>query len=139
MKLNKLNLIIGIILLLGFFISGQYLKLYFKPNHLDQHLMRLQIRSNHLYLLLIACLNIISFKTQTDLKIKFQKTINITWRTCLIIAGLFFALAFLKEHTGEIKNRILTLTGAILTLTSIGFFLLNETISHLKKKHITQV
>jgi len=133
MKLNKLNLTIGIILLLGFLISGQYLKHYFKPNHIDQHLMRLQIRSNHLYILLIACLNIISFKTQTDLKIIIQKTINITWRTCLIIAGLFFVLAFLKEHTGEIKNRILTLIGAILTLTSIGFFLLNETISHFKK------
>lgn len=133
MKINTLNLAFGIILLLGFLISGQYLKHYFKPNHLDQYLMRLQIRSSHIYILFIACLNIIAFKTKTDLKIKIQKTLNLTWRVCLIIAGLLFILAFLKEHTGEIKNRTLTLIGANLTLTSIGLFLLNETISHFKK------
>lgn len=133
MKLNKLNLAFGIILLIGFFISGQYLKHYFKPNHLDQLLMRAQIRSNHIYVLLIASLNIISFKIKIDQNIKAKKIIDTIWRTSLIIAGIFFVLGFFMEHTGEISKRGLTLIGTIFTLISIGFFLLNETISQLKK------
>ena len=133
MNLNKLNLTFGIILLIGFFISGLYLKYYFKPNHLNQLLMRSQIRSNHIYILLIAALNIISFKIKIDEKIKGKKIINSIWRTSLIIAGIFFVLGFFMEHTGEISKRGLTLIGAIFTLISVGFFLLNETISQLKK------
>jgi hypothetical protein len=133
MKLNKLNLTFGIILLIGFFISGLYLKYYFKPNHLNQLLMRSQIRSNHIYILLIAALNIISFKIKIDQNIKAKKIIDTIWRTSLIIAGIFFVLGFFMEHTGEISKRGLTLIGTIFTLISIGFFLLNETISQLKK------
>ena len=128
MKINKLNLTFGIILLISFFISGQYLKHYFKPNHLDQLLMRAQIRSSHIYILLIASLNIISFKIKIH-----QKIIDITWRISLIISGIFFVFAFFMEHTGEISKRILTLTGTIFTLISVGLFLLNETFSQLKK------
>ena len=133
MKLNKLNLTFGIILLIGFFISGLYLKYYFKPNHLNQLLMRSQIRSNHIYILLIAALNIISFKIKIDQEIKVKKIIDTIWRTSLIIAGIFFVLGFFMEHTGEMGKRGLTLIGTIFTLISIGFFLLNETISQLKK------
>tara|TARA_Y100000739_G_scaffold131988_1_gene113760 strand:- start:250 stop:657 length:408 start_codon:yes stop_codon:yes gene_type:complete len=133
MKLKKLNLTFGIILLLGFFISGQYLKHYFKPNHLDQLLMRSQIRSNHIYVLLIASLNIISYKIKNDQKIKVQKIIDTIWRTSLIIAGIFFVFAFFMEHTGDIGKRGLTLIGTICTLISVGFFLLNEIIFQFKK------
>ncbi len=133
MKLKKLNLTFGIILLLGFFISGQYLKHYFKPNHLDQLLMRSQIRSNHIYVLLIASLNIISYKIKNDQKIKVQKIIDTIWRTSLIIAGIFFVFAFFMEHTGDIDKRGLTLIGTICTLISVGFFLLNEIIFQFKK------
>ena len=133
MKINKLNLTFGIILLISFFISGQYLKHYFKPNHLDQLLMRAQIRSSHIYILLIASLNIISFKIKIHQKIKAKKIIDITWRISLIISGIFFVLTFFMEHTGEISKRVLTLTGTIFTLISVGLFLLNETFSQLKK------
>ena len=133
MKLNKLNLTFGIILLIGFFISGLYLKYYFKPNHLNQLLMRSQIRSNHIYVLLIASLNIISFKIKNDYKIKVQKIVGTIWRTSLIIAGIFFVFAFFMEHTGDIDKRGLTLIGTICTLISVGFFLLNEIIFQFKK------
>lgn len=133
MKIYKLNLTFGIILLISFFISGQYLKHYFKPNHLDQLLIRAQIRSNHIYILLIASLNIISFKIKIHQKIKAKKIIDITWRISLIISGIFFVFAFFMEHTGEISKRVLTLTGTIFTLISVGLFLINETFSQLKK------
>ena len=95
--------------------------------------MRAQIRSNHIYVLLIASLNIISFKIKIDQNIKAKKIIDTIWRTSLIIAGIFFVLGFFMEHTGEISKRGLTLIGTIFTLISVGFFLLNETISQLKK------
>jgi uncharacterized membrane protein len=135
MKIARINLIFGVTLFIIFLITGYYMKEYFKPNHLDNHLMRLQIRSNHIYILFISLLNILSFRTTIQLGNPLSKVLDYSTRIVLILAGVLSLLAFVYEHTGIISNRILTLITVILSLTSIGLFLINELINLAKSKN----
>ena len=112
------------------------MKVFFKPNHLNDHLMRLQIRSNHIYILFVSLLNIISFKTVINGVDRISKTLNFSVRILLISSGILSVIAFMYEHTGVISNRILTLITVILSLTAVGLFLVNELVIRVKKKSI---
>ncbi len=107
---------------------------YFKPNNLDNHLMRLQIRSSHIYILFVSLLNIIAFRSFITDGSVFSKIFNYALRLCLIAAGVFSLLGFIYEHNGDISNRILTLVTTILALSSVGLFLINEVSVLVKKK-----
>jgi len=135
--MKKANLIIGILLFIGFIISGQYMKHSFVPEHIDELTIRMQIRSNHIYLLFIALLNLLSFKCVLSAGHKVLSYIEIAFRCCLIIAGAFAILGFIFEHTGDLDIRIFTFITIVLSLTSIGLVILNELIS-LKMKRSTQ-
>lgn len=134
MKLKRVNLFFGIFLFIIFLLTGFYMQEYFKPNHINQHLMRLQIRSNHIYILFISLLNIVAFKCYLQKESRWLRFTNFCFRSFLITAGVLSFFAFIYEHTGNIDNRLLTLITIVLSLVAILFYLINMTLSSSNKK-----
>jgi hypothetical protein len=134
MTLSRMNLFFGLALFVAFLATGFYMGEYFKPSHLDDLQMRLQIRSSHIYILFISLLNILAFKVVLKEENLFSNFINSTFRILLVAAGIFSLFAFAYEHTGVISERILTLVTVIVSLTSVGLIILNELATMIKVK-----
>jgi len=133
-SMKRANLIFGLVFLTGFLISGYYMAKYFRPAHMDELTVRMQIRASHIYLLFIALLNLIAFKcelTQANKSVVFVERI---FRFLLIAAGCIAIAAFVLEHTGHLKERKLTLLSVVLSLASIVVILLHETLISLKER-----
>lgn len=130
--MNKINLFFGFLLFVVFLITGYYMKEYFKPAHLNDFEQRLQIRSNHIYILFVSLLNIAISICRFDKTRKVISYLDLGFRILIIIAGLAAFLAFCFEHTGEISNRKLTLVTVILSLSSIVLLLLTEILNRKK-------
>ena len=132
-SINKINLFFGLLLFVVFLMTGYYMKEYFKPEHLNDLEQRLQIRSNHIYILFISLLNIALSMCRFNNTDKLTSYLDLGFRMLMILAGIVAFLAFCFEHTGEIGNRKLTLVTVILSLSSIGLLLLTEFINRRKK------
>jgi hypothetical protein len=130
MKFERINLVFGLVLFVVFLATGFYMKEFFKPNNIDDIAVRLQIRSNHIYILFISFLNILSAKGGAKNDASISKILNYTFRILLLCAGGASVFAFMYEHTGIITDRMLTLVTIILSLTSICLFLIKELIDH---------
>ncbi|WP_442264578.1 hypothetical protein ACSIGC_09435 [Tenacibaculum sp. ZS6-P6] len=128
-----MNLYFGLLFFVGFLATGYYMAEYFKPNNVDNYVARMQIRANHIYILFISLLNIISFKSEIKMDHSISKYLNILFRILILIAGIISFVAFLKDHTGNLKTRNWTLTAIILSVLSISMVLLNELISYIIK------
>ena len=130
MSLKKANLYFGLVLFIGFLVTGYYMKEYFKPEHLDNHVVRMQIRANHIYILFVSLLNVVSFKCELRMK-----SLDILFRTLILTAGVIAVIAFLKEHTGDLSVRSWTLLAVILSVASVGILLVNELLNRVSKKN----
>ena len=109
------------------------MKEYFKPEHLNDLEQRLQIRSNHIYILFISLLNITLSMCRFNNTDKLTSYLDLCFRILIMLAGIVAFLAFCFEHSGEIGNRKLTLVTVILSLSSIGLLLLTEFINREEK------
>ena len=130
MSLKKANLYFGLVLFIGFLVTGYYMKEYFKPEHLDNHVVRMQIRANHIYILFVSLLNVVSFKCELRMK-----SLDILFRTLILTAGVIAVIAFLKEHTGDLSVRSWTLLAVILSVASVGILLVHELLNKVNKKN----
>ena len=134
LKLKKINLYFGLILFVGFLATGYYMNEYFKPENLNNLVMRMQIRANHIYILFASLLNILSFKIELKTDFKVSKYLNTLFRILMIVAGITLVIAFFREHTGNLNTRSWTLFGVITFVVSVGLVLTNELIQLLSKK-----
>lgn len=134
MNLKKINLYFGLTLFIGFLITGYFMKTYFRPEFFDNHVVRMQIRSNHIYILFISLLNVVAFKCDLRLDHRSSRFLDSLSRLLLIASGILAVFAFLNEHTGDLSVRTLTLFTVILSVASVGMLLLNELIYLIKKK-----
>jgi hypothetical protein len=132
--MRKINLLFGLILFVVFLITGYYLEAYFKPQHIDNLVIRMEIRANHIYILLISLLNIISFKCNLTTGKKLTGFLEPIFRMLLIAAGVTAIIAFLYDHHGNLIGRNITLTTMIFSISSIAIFLTNEIIYLNRKK-----
>lgn len=136
--MNNINLVFGLLLFVVFLITGYYMKEYFKPEHLNNIEQRLQIRSNHIYILFVSLLNITISICRFDKTKKSIYYLDLSLRILIVFTGILAFLAFCFEHTGEIDNRKQTLSTVILSLSSVGLLLLTELINRRKNKKALQ-
>lgn len=119
MYLRKINLYAGIILLLGFLATGMYLKLIFKTEHLNDTTARMEIRANHIYILFVSLLNILSFTIQPGTGRRILKRLEIFTRILLLTAGGLSLGAFFLEHSGTLQGRLLTFLCVLSSLAGV--------------------
>ncbi len=80
----------------------------------------MQIRANHIYILFISLLNVVSFKCELKTKYNLSKYLDILFRILILTAGVIAVIAFLEKHTRNLNVRIWTLSAVILSLVSVG-------------------
>jgi hypothetical protein len=127
--MKKINLAFGLMLLACFLATGYYMASYFRPEHLNEITMRMQIRASHVYLLFIALLNLLAFRVELTPPGRLTTFFERTFRVMLIAAGCVAVAAFIFEHTGDLKDRKLTLTAVILSLASVMLVLLHGIVA----------
>ncbi|TGK06627.1 hypothetical protein EHO59_00340 [Leptospira semungkisensis] len=120
--LRKLNFSIGLILLIAFPITGLYMQYYFRPEHLTEMTARMEMRANHIYILFVSLLNLLSFTSLISYSSRFAKSLDFISRILFLTAGVFSFIAFLKEHTGTLKGRWFTFLCVLSSLIGTVFF-----------------
>jgi len=128
-----INLIFGAFLMIVFLITGWYMKEILRSEHLLDSTIRMELRANHIYILFISLLNILSFKVKLSESI-ISKYCNITFRFLLVFAGLLAIAAFIYDHSGILEERIITFYQIIFSLVAIGAVALNELSLMIKGK-----
>src|SRR5688572_6643449 len=106
--MKNVNLFFGILLFFGFLATGLYLKMVFKPEHLSDLAARMEIRANHIYILFISLLNILSVDAYPEARTKLVRFMNLFSRVLLPAAGLLAVAAFFLEHSGTLTGRLFT-------------------------------
>lgn len=124
--MNRWNLFFGLLFFLLFVLSGQYMRHIFTPEHLEALVPRVQIRSNHIYLLWIALLNLLASRIVVVQQQNWQRYSELLFRIAIIIAGGLLLLGFWYEHDGALDHRKWTRLGLFTTLGAISIFLLGE-------------
>ncbi|TDM00034.1 MAG: hypothetical protein C4K58_01955 [Flavobacteriaceae bacterium] len=135
-KMNKYNLYFGLLLFVCFLCSGFYLEEYFKPQNIQNLTLRMEIRANHIYILFVSLLNVLSFKCDLS-KGKLTPFFEFAFRIMLILSGIVAIYAFMYNHHGNLLKRDWTLLSVVLSLSSIAIFLTNELICIFVKKSET--
>ncbi|MEL7251616.1 MAG: hypothetical protein AAFO03_24540 [Bacteroidota bacterium] len=127
--MRRLNLIFGLLLFLAFILSGQYMRHVFTPEHLDDLVQRAQIRSNHIYVLLSALLNLLASRIPSGYSKHWQGYADTAARTLMMIAACFLVTGFWYEHDGDLANRKFTRLGLFGTLGAVGLMIVNGWLS----------
>ena len=135
--MRKYNLYFGLILFVIFIISGYYLKEYFKPQNINNLTLRMEIRANHIYIIFISLLNIISYKSELSQGKNWTIYLEYAFRMLLMFSGLVAIYSFLFDHNGDLIGRKSTLLSVVLSLSSIVIFLANELIYKIEKTKTT--
>ncbi len=136
--MKKVNLYFGLILLLIFLGTGYYLKTYFKPQHLNDLTLRMEIRANHIYILFVSLLNILSYKYETSKGNVTSSVGVVVFRTLLVAAGIASVWAFCVNHHGNLIGRKITLMTVSLSLAAVILFLVTEYARSYRKQSTTQ-
>ncbi len=120
----KLNLIFGTIFFIAFIITGLYLNRILCPDFENEHFIRMEARANHIYILLVALMNIMSYR-----KVKHHhKThrLEYLFRYLLVFAGLLSVVAFVVEHRSNLDNRSITFFTMLICLFATAAYVLHE-------------
>ena len=133
--MRKINLYFGLLLFLVFLISGYFLKEYFKPQNINNLTIRMEIRANHIYIIFISFLNIISFKSELSQGKNWSTYLDKAFRILLILSGTVAMYAFIFDHNGDLSGRKATLLSVVLSLAAIILFLVNELTYNFFKKN----
>jgi uncharacterized membrane protein len=131
--MKKANLYFGIVLFVVFLITGYYLEIFFKPQNFNNLVLRMEIRANHVYIIFISLLNIISFKCELSNDKKWTTYLDSSFKVLLILSGGTAIYAFMYNHNGNLNGRNWTLLAVVLSLSSIVMFLTNELIYNILK------
>ena len=118
--LGKIHLILGILIVIIFLLTGQYMHRYY--NHLqDMELMsRALFRAGHLYILLFGLINT---ALGSHLKLSKEKWIKLTQQigsTMIFIASFLVIFAFFKELPAERIERPITRYSLYLILLGVS-------------------
>ena len=132
--MKKINLLAGLVLIVLFLGTGYYMMGFFKPQHLEDLTMRMQIRASHIYILFIALLNILSFKCDLTLEHTISRYLDFSFRTLLLISGLLAIFGFIYEHSGDLSERTVTLFSVVSSLASVTLMLFNELLVSVAKR-----
>lgn len=106
----------GLALLLGFVLTGQYLKHSVRPAFGDDIAHRMMARANHLYLLFISLLLMIASQIDAAGRPAWIRRAVAGGKTLLSVSAILLALAVFTDHSGETRERIATRYGCILAL-----------------------
>jgi len=135
---KQVSLFFGILLFVIFLGTGVYMRFYFGPENIDALTERMQIRSNHIYILYISFLNILAYNFILSDQKRIHQLLDFIFRILLIISGFLALLAFVYEHNGEVDFRPFTFFAVLLSLLGILVVLTSGFLKFLQKRRMHQ-
>ena len=131
--MKKVNLVFSILFLVAFAASGQYMRHVLGVEQWDDLTARMEIRSNHIYLLFIGLLNAVVFRVTLS-NHRFTVYFDVLFRILLIVAGGMALLAFWHDHNGDLFPRKFTYHEVLFSLIAVGLVGVNEIVAAVSKK-----
>jgi len=121
----RFHLIFGILLLVGFLVTGRFMRVDFPDKEIIPQDFRLLMRSRHIYILFSSFIHILlGVYLQIETRV-WRKTLQVLGSTLLIAGSVFLVWAFVYEtysvqHFSEVSRWgiYLSLGGTILHLIS---------------------
>jgi hypothetical protein len=111
--MKRLHLIVGILVVVVFLLTGQYMKFYYPGMDQVPDGLRMMLRSRHIYLLMSGLLNI-AIGTYLDQRGKgWRKIFQLTGSSLVLISPVALAGAFFYEPVHTELGRTLTLPGVV--------------------------
>ncbi len=106
----------GLALLVGFALTGQYLKHSVRPAFGDDIAHRMMARANHLYLLFISLLLMTASQIDAAGRPVWIRRAVAGGKILLSVSAILLAAAVFTDHSGETRDRKATRYGCILAL-----------------------
>lgn len=128
--MKLLHQIIGVIVVVIFLLTGQYLKLYYP--HMDEvgDGMRMLLRSRHIYILLAGLLNIGIGAYFSYRKERWRRVVQLTGSSFVLIAPFLLLVAFFYEPPLRNLQRTFTLPAIVSLLVGTLLHLLSGARPH---------
>lgn len=120
MLLQKLHFFGGIVFLITFILSGQYMDAYY--NHLQgmEDIQRMIFRAEHIYLLLTSLIHLSMGSYVTIHTRKGLKYLQVLASGLMFLASLLFILSFFKDMPTANIERPLSRLGLYLMLAGVA-------------------
>jgi DMSO reductase anchor subunit len=130
----RLHLVVGIGGVAAFLLTGLYMRLEFPGAYDGDATMRMLFRSAHIYLLLASLMNVLVGVHASDVRTKAPRRAGVApparWRRAgsvlLLLAPLFFLLAFAIEPEVGRVERPYALAGAVAALAGTSIHLVSS-------------
>ena len=108
MRLKHLHLIFGILTVVFFLWTGQYLKQGFPELYGDDAFVRSQYRANHIYILLAGLIHIaLSLNLSLD-SIRWKRGLQQLGSALIFLATFLLGFAFFEESAAPTDERAIT-------------------------------
>lgn len=108
---------LGLALLIGFALTGQYLMHSVRPTLGEADLAhRMMARANHLYIMFIGLLILAASLVETTGAQAWVRRTVVAGKVLLCISAMLLVIAQFTDHTGATKDRQATKYGCILAL-----------------------
>jgi hypothetical protein len=125
MRVKRLHQITGLLVVIIFLLTGQYMDLYYRHMEGVDDGMRMMFRSRHIYLLLAGLLNIgigsyFSYRAE-----QWRKALQLAGSVLVLVAPFVLLLAFFREPTLANLQRPFTLPAIVALLTGTLLHLLS--------------
>lgn len=126
---RKCLFILGLFLLFGFAMTGQYLEHVLRPQYGEDEAHRMMARASHLYLLFISLMLMLASLIPvpvSQIGCATTARLGVDWRVRLMGMGYALMVAssgllivsFFREHSGSLSDRILAVYGCMSALAS---------------------
>jgi hypothetical protein len=115
-RTRKLLFVYGLALIIGFVLTGQYLKHVVKPGFGEDVAHRMMARASHIYLLFIGLLITVSALVDDPSRPRIIILAMNLGRAVLVLSSLLLIAAFFREHSGTLHDRVLNRYGCISAL-----------------------
>jgi hypothetical protein len=121
--MQRLHLISGILLLLIFALSGQYLKAILPALEGPIDGQRMMYRASHVYILMIGLLHLVLGIYYQAFEQGLQRLLQQAGSLLLCLAAVLLLWAFATEPAVHSTERSLTVIGCVLALAGSSFML----------------
>ena len=128
--LRHTHLITGLLLILFFLLSGQYMQHTLRLSEQPFDAQRMMYRASHLYLLLVGVMNTVVACYWQPFKSRFSRPIQGLSSSALLLAQAAFVVAFLTEPAVVSPDRTLTWLGCVLLLIGAGLLLIARALEY---------
>ena len=123
--MKLLHQIIGIVVVIIFLLTGQYLDFYYPEMEGVSDGMRMLFRSRHIYILLAGLLNIGIGTYFSYRKERWRRLLQLTGSTLVLVAPFLLLAAFFYEPPRANLQRTFTLPAIVALLTGTLLHLLS--------------